>query len=54
MGETLEREGDRKELENGMSGWQECKLGEQINLKRGYDLPNRLRQNGERGQSQGI
>jgi type I restriction enzyme, S subunit len=47
MGETLEREGDRKELENGMSGWQECKLGEQINLKRGYDLPNRLRQNGE-------
>jgi type I restriction enzyme, S subunit len=47
MGEIFEREGDRKELENGMSGWQECKLGEQINLKRGYDLPNRLRQNGE-------
>jgi type I restriction enzyme, S subunit len=30
----------------GMSEWQECKLGDQINLKRGYDLPNRLRQDG--------
>ncbi|MBT9547094.1 MAG: restriction endonuclease subunit S [Candidatus Sericytochromatia bacterium] len=26
--------------------WQEMKLGEAINLKRGYDLPSRLRQNG--------
>jgi len=30
-----------------MSKWSECKLGEQINLKRGYDLPARLRQDGE-------
>jgi type I restriction enzyme S subunit len=30
-----------------MSKWSECKLGEQINLKRGYDLPTRLRQDGE-------
>lgn len=30
-----------------MSEWRECKLGEQINLKRGYDLPTRLRQDGE-------
>lgn len=29
-----------------MKGWQECKLGEQITLKRGYDLPSRLRQDG--------
>ncbi|WP_404361398.1 restriction endonuclease subunit S [Methylotuvimicrobium sp. KM1] len=29
------------------SEWRECKLGEQINLKRGYDLPNRLRQDGD-------
>ena len=29
-----------------MSEWQECKLGEQINLKRGYDLPKRLRTDG--------
>ena len=29
-----------------MSEWRECKLGEQINLKRGYDLPTRLRQDG--------
>jgi type I restriction enzyme, S subunit len=40
--------GDRRELDmgEGMSEWQECKLGDQINLKRGYDLPNRLRQDG--------
>ena len=29
-----------------MSEWQKCKLGEQINLKRGYDLPTRLRTDG--------
>jgi type I restriction enzyme, S subunit len=41
--------GDRAEFSRGggMGEWRECKLGEQINLKRGYDLPNRLRQNGE-------
>ncbi|WP_404791464.1 restriction endonuclease subunit S [Altericista sp. CCNU0014] len=40
--------GDRAEFSGGegMSEWRECKLGEQINLKRGYDLPNRLRQDG--------
>lgn len=26
-----------------MSGWRECKLGTQINLKRGYDLPSQSR-----------
>ena len=30
-----------------MSKWRECSLGEQINLKRGYDLPTRIRQDGE-------
>jgi type I restriction enzyme, S subunit len=29
-----------------MSEWKKCKLGDQINLKRGYDLPSRLRQDG--------
>jgi len=29
-----------------MSEWRECKLGEVINLKRGHDLPKRLRHNG--------
>lgn len=30
-----------------MSGWQSCKLGEKINLKRGYDLPSRTRHEGK-------
>lgn len=29
-----------------MSKWKETKLGDEINLKRGYDLPTRLRQDG--------
>jgi len=29
-----------------MSEWRECELGEIINLKRGHDLPKRLRQDG--------
>lgn len=29
-----------------MSEWRETKLGDEINLKRGYDLPTRLRQDG--------
>lgn len=30
-----------------MRGWRETSLGEQINLKRGYDLPSKNRQEGE-------
>ncbi|NMW22503.1 MAG: hypothetical protein HKK67_12950 [Chlorobiaceae bacterium] len=30
-----------------LSGWRECKLGDTINLKRGYDLPSRLRKSGD-------
>ncbi|WP_339137128.1 MAG: restriction endonuclease subunit S [Candidatus Electrothrix sp. GW3-4] len=30
-----------------MGEWKECKLGEVLNLKRGYDLPKRLRKNGD-------
>ena len=37
-----------------MSEWREYKLGEQINLKRGYDLPTRLRQDGSSGKEKTL
>jgi hypothetical protein len=47
--EELKRHIDTKGkvlVDRGMSEWRECKLGEVINLKRGHDLPKRLRHNG--------